>query len=61
MVKCVTAPVMKRAKNTTVIGTSTEMLGMPPTMAFVGSKGPMDCFVVIIVVERGIVAANAAG
>jgi len=48
MVKCVTAPIRKRIKNTTVIGTSSEVVGIPPKIASPGVKGPrVGCFIAI--------------
>jgi hypothetical protein len=37
---CVAAPARKRTKNTTVIGTSRDFVGTPPSIASGGAKGP---------------------
>jgi len=47
-VKCVTAPMRKRIKNTAVTGTSSEIVGIPPKIASPGVKGPrVGCFIAI--------------
>lgn len=47
MRKCVTAPVMKRTRNTQVRGTSKDLFGIPPNTAPVDAKGPFLFFLII--------------
>lgn len=53
--KCDAAPTINKIRNTTVIGTSTFLFGIPPRIAATGEKGPTFGWVI-----EGVIGSSCA-